>query len=628
MPADIGSTTIEFHRFGAEPGSLQKGNRYIRTCGYQQAADEVDVRIEPKELRRSLNRLRYNTNRTTESEAAAQQLLGGEASHFLLEAQVFPEGGAALHQVDIVTHASELRAYPFEAIYANASGAYLESPERGIILTRRIRSEFSYSVPPWPEVPSVLFVHAQVDHDLSEDLINQHCLALTEALAPWGNPQDLEAKKLLIVREVDSVEALKQARMLANFSYIHVLAHGARVTEEDMEEDETEWGLRLGRADSAAASPASIAEALRPSNDHPLVVTLAACDSANPDRPDLGSSSLVETLHRNGIPVVVASQFPLTKPGSTTLTREFYRPLLSGADVRLALHAARIALREEARQVGERRHDWLSLVGYVRLPAEGYSQYLRAFGLRVQQRMLEAARKDAEPLFAQPPPPRDTFVTIESRLRERIAQLEVRMKDFSGAPDRELRVECAGLLASSGKSLAEVYFVQARQYPEEKSRLEALSRAALEDALKWYSEVSRRDPSAHWHGIQKLALEVALTGRISDRVELMFVLRVAQAARDANEDEYWACGTLAEAHLLEAFTSEPSDLTGARVALDLLRKRSGRDAKDHGFAARSTRRQLMRYVSWWTRAHGYFPRCESDISACAQELVACLPIEG
>src|SRR5262249_30823177 len=153
-----------------------------------------------------------------------------------------------------------------------------------------------------------------------------------------------------------------------------------------------------------------------------------------------------------------------------TLTREFYRPLLSGTDVRIALHAARVALRKEARQVDERRHDWLSLVGYVRLPAEGYSQYLKAFGLRVQVKMLEAARKDAGPLFAQPPPPPDTFVKIESRLRERIASLQVGVKEFSGGQDKDLRAECAGLLASSLKSLAEVYFVQARQYPEEKSR--------------------------------------------------------------------------------------------------------------------------------------------------------------
>ena len=626
MPADIGSTTIEFHRFGGEPGVLLKDNKYIRTCGYQRTADEVVVRIEPKELRRCLNQLRYGFNRTAESETAAQRLLGVEAGYFLEESQFFPDGRAALHQVDIVTHASELRAYPFEAIYANASDAYLKSPDKGMILTRRIRSDFSYAVPPWPEVPSVLFVHAQVDHDLSQCLIDEHRLALSEALAPWGNPEDLEKKKLLVVREIDSAEALAQARTLADFSYIHILAHGAKVASKDMEEYETEWGLRLGRGDAVAASQKAIADALKPINEHPLVVTLAACDSGTAERPELGNSSLVETLHRNGIPVVVASQFPLTTRGSITLTKEFYRPLLSGADVRIALHAGRVALREEARQVDERRHDWLSLVGYVRLPAEGYSQYLRAFGLRVQLHILEAARKDAEPLFAESSPPRETFDKVESRLCERILQLQGQKEALSGDQEGALQAECVGLLASASKSLAEVRFVQAWRFPEEKARFESLSRTALEDSLKWYSQTYRRDMSKHWHGIQKLALEAALTGRISDPMELTIVGRVAQIAVDENQDEFWACGTLAEAILLGALVSRGFDLARAQIELGRLCERSAKDVKDNGFAVKSTRRQLARYVTWWTKENGYFPGRESDISAHARALVGHLQV--
>jgi len=623
MPDDVGSTTIEFHRFNGEPGVLLKDARYIRTCGYQKPADEVVVRIEPKVLRRSLNQLRYRFNRTSESEASAQQLLGAEAENFLPASQLCPAEEAGLHQLDIVTHASELRAYPFEAIYATA-GAYLESPDKGVVLTRRIRSEFSYTVPPWPAVPSVLFVHAQLDHDLSQELIDAHRVALTEALAPWGNAEDLEKRKLLVVREIDSVEALAQARGLGSFSYIHILAHGARVAEEDMEEDETEWGLRLGRADTDAAPPKAIAGALKPVDEHPLVVTLAACDSATADRTELGNSSLVETLHRNGIPVVVASQFPLTKPGSITLTREFYSRLLSGTDVRVALHAARVALREEARQVDERRHDWLSLVGYVRLPAEGYSQYLKAFGLRVQLHMLEAARKDAELLIAENPPRRDSFDNVEHRLRDRIAQLLSCKDALAGDRDSALQAECMGLLASGCKSLAELRFLQAKHFPEDKSRFDGLGRAALEDALKWYSESYRQDLSRHWHGIQKLALEAALTGRIADPMELMFVRRVAQRACEAKPSEYWACGTLAEATLLGTLAPEGFDLAGAQAALSQLRERSAGDPNDNGFAVKSTRRQLERYVNWWTEGNGYFPGRASDLAVNARALVGWL----
>jgi hypothetical protein len=625
MANDIESTTIEFHRFGGEADSLQKGKRYIRTCGYQKAAEEVTVEIEPRELRRSLNRLRYGFDRTAESEAAAKKILGAEAHNFLPPQQLSPTGGVALRQVDIVTHASELRAYPFEAIYANASNDYLKSTEQGMILTRRIRSEFSYMVPPWPEVPSVLFVHAQLDHDLSQDLVDQHYRALSEALAPWGNPERLTEKKLLLVKAVDSVEALQAARELADFSYIHILAHGAKVAEEDVEESDTEWGLRLGGVGAAATSLKSIAEALRLINERPLVVTLAACDGGNADRPELGNSSLVETLHRNGIPVVVASQLPMTQPGSITLTKHFYRPLLSGTDVRIALHAARVALREEARQFDDQRHDWLSLVGYVRLPAEGYSQYLRTFGLRVRLHMLEAARSDAEPLLAETPPPRETFERVAVRLRDQIAHLAGQGKSSSVDQDRTLQAERVGLLASANKSLAEVRFIQACRFPDEKDRLHELSRAALEDSLRWYLQIYRHDMTMHWHGIQALALEAALTGRIADPVELMIVGRIAQGAIAGNQKEYWACGTLAEVLLLTALGPEGFNLTLVQDELNRLCKRSAEDLADKGFAVKSTRRQLARYATWWTKPNGYFPGHKSDLSAHAREMIGCLP---
>jgi hypothetical protein len=619
MGADIGSTTIEFFRFDDGGRILAKGNRYIRTCGYQKPADEVPVRISPKDFRISLNRLRYRLDRSIEKEQEALKILGDEADWFL--PKTFPEGIAGLHQVDIVTHAPELRAYPFEASYASAFRDCLESPDKGLILTRRIRSEFSYTVPPWPAVPSVLFVHAQVDHDLSEDLIEAHRETLCKALEPWGKRADLEKKKLLVVQEIGSVEELVKARALGNFSYIHILAHGARVSEEDMEEDETEWGLRLGRADSEAASPKEVAEALKVDKDLPLVVTLAACDSASADRPELGNSSLVETLHRNGIPVVIASQFPLTKPGSATLTREFYSRLLTGEDVRLALHAARVALRAEARKVEEQRHDWLSLVGYVRLPAEGYANYLKAFALRVQLHMLEAARTDSEPLFVEGSSSPDAFADVGRRLGDRIARLRSRKEELDGVQDSALEAECAGLLASGCKSLAELRFVQARHFPEDQARLRDDSKVALAESLKWYSEAYRRNLTRHWHGIQKLALEAALEGHISDPMELMFVQRVAQNECDGNKNEYWACGTVAEAILLGALTPQGFDLNSAQEALKNLRERSARDPKDNGFAVKSTRRQLERYVNWWTKGNGYFTGRDSDIAEQAQLLV-------
>ena len=249
MPADISSTTIEFHRFGDEPGSLQKGSKYIRTCGYQKAADEVVVRIEPKgspAQPESVEIRPQSNDRVRDGGAAAARRR--KRTIFLRSRKSSRSRGAALHQIDIVTHASELRAYPFEAIYANASDAYLESPAKGMILTRRIRSEFSYAVPPWPEVPSVLFVHAQLDHDLSQDLIDEHRLALSEALAPWGNPRgsrEEEAAGRARDRLGRGARAGPRARELQ--LYPHPRAW-RQVAEEDLEERRDRMGTATGQS--------------------------------------------------------------------------------------------------------------------------------------------------------------------------------------------------------------------------------------------------------------------------------------------------------------------------------------------------------------------------------------------
>jgi hypothetical protein len=169
--------------------------------------------------------------------------------------------------------------------------------------------------------------------------------------------------------------------------------------------------------------------------------------------------------------------------------------------------------------------------------------------------------------------------------------------------------------------------IRAKRCPDERSRFEPLSREALADSHKWYSEAYRQDVSKHWHGIQMLALEAALTGRNAIATDLTFVRYVAGNACVQNPQEYWACGTLVESILLAALTPEGFDLAKAKDALSMLRERSAKDAKDEGFAVKSTRRQLQRYVTWWTKENGYFAEVESDMSQYAQALVACLPAD-
>ena len=74
------------------------------------------------------------------------------------------------------------------------------------------------------------------------------------------------------------------------------------------------------------------------------------------------ANSVAQELHHCGVPVVVGSQLPLTKPGIAPARQSvFYVRLLRGEDVRVAFHAARVDLRADETT----GHDWLSLVGYV-----------------------------------------------------------------------------------------------------------------------------------------------------------------------------------------------------------------------------------------------------------------------
>jgi hypothetical protein len=107
-------------------------------------------------------------------------------------------------------------------------------------------------------------------------------------------------------------------------------------------------------------------------------------------------------------------------------------------------------------------------------------------------------------------------------------------------------------------------------------------------------------------------------------MDLKVVQYVAQQACEDPTD-YWACGTSAEAILLAALTPEGADLAAAKCALNMLVERAQKDPEDKGFAARSTRRQLRRYVSWWTKDRGYFPGRAADLSAEASALADGLP---
>jgi hypothetical protein len=597
--------TIEFHRFGGAANLLSPENKYIRTAGWDSFAKEVSPTLDHRTFQRNLNMLRYQSV-TPGVAAQAQATLAAEASGFLGVVQY--EDGRLL-QIDVVTNAAELWAFPFEAVFAKFE-QWLKDGDSGVVITRRIRGEFSDKATVWPVMPRVLFLHAPVAKDLDQTFIDEHVAALKSGLAPWSRGKDVISSGLLAVNEVLSSDDLIKAREAFKPTYIHILAHGALTPIDPLLPYDRSWGLRLGDVGRPGEPPADIAAALQTIDDLPVVVTIAACDSGNQADPVYAERSIAQELHRLGVPVVLGSQLPLTKPGSCTFTRLFYQQLLQGEDVRVALHAARVALKADQ----DAGHDWLSLVGYVRLPPEGYAAYLDEVGLRIDLRLLDAAQARADALSAGS---LTAFDEIEKHVRMRLQSLSRRKLRFAGRKD--LLNECCGLEASAFKRLAELLFVRGSQYPNQRDVDWKASAEVLKDSLSAYHTAYESDLQSHWFGVQQLALDAALNGVVSRPGDYEIVERAAEIAK--RSEAYWAYGTLTELALLAPKAGHQRDLDRAKQNATKLVYSA--KAAGETFPIQSTRRQINRYVHWWTNANGFFP-AGKDLCEDSREIVAVL----
>jgi hypothetical protein len=372
--------------------------------------------------------------------------------------------------------------------------------------------------------------------------------------------------------------------------------------------DET-FGIALLGSDGKAQAVAAeeLADALKAVAKTCAVVTLAVCRGGadvNPIRP---GSSLAHRLHERGIPVVVGSQFPLTFPGSAIFTQHFYRAVLSGEDVRAALHDARVALQEQSGQTFE---DWAALVGYVRLP-ESYTQYLIDVALQMDLAALQVTQSWFDHMIAQPKPAAGPLGTIAERIIDRIARLKSRLAEAERCGRRGVLEENLGLLGSAEKRLAEVYFKLAQ--PDE-------SKKALERSLTHYRDAFSKHLAHHWSGVQMLSLEAVRTGKFAEP-GYWFAAMLAAKKDLEKEKEYWAAGSLIELCLLAPVAGQPAAAEEAQQhALALVKRVADSSEPDAKFAIASTMRQLDRYCSWWTRENEFFPGAASDLSRPAAEL--------
>lgn len=635
------SIKLDFVRSGDDTGVAQRGQQYqvvIESSRHR----KFTMPLNQAEFLDDLSKLRYDDSVTGKQRAKALQRLSKSVTKILMpEVPDDPD----VVQLDLVTNARELWALPFEAALAPDGQPLFARRNPAVVLTRRIPQGFAGRKPDWPARPRILFAHASPGWAGKAVPASAHKEALLKALQPWVEP--LHGLPMLVGREDSVLTTLKEASLAdieracreaeaagRPYTHIHLLAHGIAVGEPRLAH-RMRYGIALHAANQKGTDPDALVRALRPAatpgvagRQLPVVVTLAICDGGNATNSIIEAGGIAQELHQADVPIVIASQLPLTYEGSAIMIDAFYQGWMKGHDVRTVLHDTRVALYE-AREA-KAGHDWVSMVAYVRLP-EGYEEYISTVRLESQLAALETASNYAQQLINEAITDELAYDQVTDRMQERLRQLKALLVQYEKNGEKaraEVLQENAGLIGSAYKRLAELYHRRAAADPGRAAHWQHESKALLAEACTMYHNSFLHNTSHHWSGVQYLSLLVVLSGEVNNVKEWYACYQAAEAqlgrAGSSEKDRIWAQGSIAELVLLAPFVRGLSfDPAAGAGALTSLRDpvKAKRDEYPAPTPIDVTRRQLMRYVDWWTHANGYCGTGPKDLAAEAQTLV-------
>ena len=408
----IRDVTVELLRSGPSHGQLLSPlTLYLGICDEAEAG-LVTLPFEHHRFLRRVGVLRYDDSKAADKMPELREM-GVEMARVLgsiprLAGSISADSGVddTLVHLSLVLSAAELALLPFELAKmplgpAQCTESWLALQSRvPVVITRRTRNVATRDFQ-WLKQPRVLFISANADPKASDGVpFAEHRLAMIAAVRPFMFPEDRHAvveaegrreqfgNRLTILREPRVDDIVAECRE-NRYTHIHVLAHG----DTDATLGDRSFGLRLHPRDGVISGErlASAITCMADGNIHrPDVVTLATCDSANSTEAVLApGASIAHVLHQAGVPLVVASQFPLSKRGSVLVAREFYSGLLWGEHPWVLMHRVRMALHGTQ---GHGDHDWASLVVYEALRLDNY-QLDQARYLQCEQAM-EAAWAD------------------------------------------------------------------------------------------------------------------------------------------------------------------------------------------------------------------------------------------
>jgi hypothetical protein len=591
---------------------------YLALCDGHDA-ETINLPFEHHEFVAQTPALRYSQGspaknqrrRSQQVQQIARQMAGLLGLVPGLNTTLGPGGGdpAALTHLELVLSASELSLLPFEIAdsprgFAAAGLPLCLQTVTPVSLTRRNRRHTGLGVK-WPVRPRVLV--AVCLPEAQRQLALSHVATLRKALDPWIAPREssapndnpsgreLDLTNLIDVIENATLRDIQEHCQRRPYTHVHILAHGTERREIVGKRFVLALPDRPGSV-LRGVDGKQLASALRPHAEldrasalaSPAVVTLACCDGGNVGDIVLPGASIAHDLHEAGIPLVVASQYPLTFEGSVLMTAALYERLLWGDDPRVVLHDMRQRL---AAQLGE-THDWGSIVAYAALPPDLERQLVSVRAHRAREAAdaalawfdMRLAAEEADGI-------RKRLRSAERRLETILAALLADGNDL-----RPLAVSTEGMLATLHKRNAEILYKNlVRKEVGAGQEISGEVRLLLLAARERYREGLRIDKANHWFATQCLYLSRILGDPAPEDDRTLGTVALFSARQDLQGTDVERVGN-ALSTLIELSLLAPDQV--AAVKADEHAKELVERVGQQAFVVRATARQLARYGLW------------------------------
>jgi hypothetical protein len=621
---------------------------YLALCENHPAAS-IQVPFEHAEFMLRLRALQYKdgaaeTSMALEDMARPVTRILSSVPGLIRELAEHAGDASPLFHLRLILSANELALLPFEIAdappgFVGAGQSLLMQSQAPVCITREVR-RVSIDDATYGDLapPRILFVASSVAGPVP---LEAHVTALRQVIEPWmrfylpDKEQRYEEERRervsehLTVIPQASIRDIESACASGRYTHVHILAHGMPLKKGD----DRRYGLALHHPSQPSqldmVDGARLAKALRsPLGGYavgfarPSVVTLASCDAGSVGSVVGAGASIAHALHEDGIPLVVASQFPLSFGGSVVMTRQLYEGFLVGEDPRSML----VNLRRQIRTQAPAGHDWASVVAYASFPPS-LDRQMRQFQIKQAHRRLEAGFHHADRMLFQEgtqtgrlpnrAPTDPELLAQRARLERDSTNLE------SLLSEKESDSVHLGLLASAEKRRAQLLWrmtnvaeVSRRSYKDD-------ARDSLTKARMYYQRAFEKDRQP-WALVQALVLSAVLGGpgqRLNkDEWELARILSEQERNSTDRQRVAWANANLMELYLLAQSRPRFVPIRTARAKSVFFAKEFIQVTEEDLIEVYSTRRQLLRYPRFFNEVNTALNEVANHAGALARML--------